>query len=99
MLVWLGSVSSFVFIVSVGLAGVFLFVLVIKNGALKIPGGGIGIALLILAAGLGVLFGTLIDSELSSQRVFSACFGSIFSVPAAFLGARKVWEHINTRKF
>jgi len=99
MLAWLGSGFSIIFIVSIGLAGVLLFVLLIKDGVFQIPLVGIWIALLILAAGLGVYFGTLIDAESGSQRVFGACFGSIFSVPAALLGARKLWEIINTRKF
>ena len=99
MLVWLSSGFSIIFIVSVGLAGVLLFVLLIKDVVLQISTAGIWIALLILAAGLGVFFGTLIDAQLGSPRVFGACFGSIFSVPAAFLAGRKLWEHLKTRRF
>jgi hypothetical protein len=92
MLGWLSSIGGFVFVVSVGLAGVFLFVLVFKNKKSQISAVGLLIAILILGAGIAVYLGDLLDAKQGAQHVFSTCFGSVFSVPAVLLGGRKIWE-------
>ena len=92
MLEWLSAVGRFVFVVSIGLAGVFLFVLVFKKGKFQITAAGIFIATLILAAGTGVLLGGMLDTNQGAEHVYSTCFGSLFSIPAMLFGGRKIWE-------
>ena len=92
MLVWLSAVGRFVFVGSVGLAGIFLFVLVFGSRKFQISAVGIFVAILILAAGTGVYLGALLDTKQGTEHLFSTWFGSLFSIPAMLFGGRKIWE-------
>ncbi len=92
MLVWLSSIGKIVFVVSVGLAGIFLFILVFKNKKFQISMEGVFIAILILAAGTGVFLGDLLDAKQGTEHIFSTLCGSIFSIPAALFGGKNIWQ-------